>query len=132
MTGLPAWAEGIAGTALDWVKRLELEIHPDYLVVVALGLGDGVCLGPSAQLGAQLRPRRRSTQPADGLFEFDLVWGHAEPGCLSLSSGADNLVPLTASYTWCNYPAELLGVRVYAAGNALERRLAPAELQDWA
>ncbi|MCS6866461.1 MAG: hypothetical protein RMJ56_04805 [Gemmataceae bacterium] len=64
--------------------------------------------------GAKLTPRKTTTPPKDGIYEFDLT--AIRPDGIVTQA----LSKVTAKYEWENPPADIKGVRIYGAGDGIK------------
>lgn len=83
--------------------------HPPTLHVHAAGL-----VPTGGWKNGQLVPYIYVHFPADGIWDFDFVADAPDGPAIQVIS------VVTADYLWHDYPVELKGVRIHAAGNSIE------------
>jgi len=61
------------------------------------------------------------TPPADGIYDFDFVADAPDSPALQV------LLPISAGEEWQDFPPDLIGVRVHASTNSVEKKLDEAK-----
>ncbi len=99
------------GELLKTVISVSHEFSPDKKKLTLTAVGQ---VPTGGWTGAKLTPRKTTTPPKDGIYEFDLT--AIRPDGIVTQA----LSKVTAKYQWNNPPADLKGVKIYGAGDGIK------------